>query len=148
MMGEGSTRYCGEQQRAHEGCPFRLDIIEDTTKAALSDGGTTTTGSCPDRAAPPGAMAPPQRKRSSHQRHSAVLLLALTGLGAAAERAPGHERPSVAVKRNDNAVLPGAVERPTKPKRPSAVKQSAVAAEPEFMRSVRPAQSFASRVDF
>ena len=151
--GEGSTRYCGEQQRAHEGCPFRLDIIEDTTKAALSDGGTTAWGDCPDRAAPPGAMAPPQRKRSSHQRHSAwsvvgVLLLALTGLGAAAERAPGHERPSVAVKRNDNAVLPGAVERPTKPKRPSAVKQSAVAAEPEFMRSVRPAQSFASRVDF
>ena len=46
--GEGSTRYCGEQQRAHEGCPFRLDIIEDTTKAALSDGGTTTTGSCLD----------------------------------------------------------------------------------------------------
>ena len=117
-------------------------------------------GSCPDkkmggedRAAPPGAMAPPQKKRSSHQRHSsrsvvAVLLLALTGLGAAAERAPGHERPSVAVKRNDNAVLPGAVERPTKPKRPSAVEHSAVAAEPEFMRSVRPAQSFASRVDF
>ena len=101
-----------------------------------------------DRAAPPGAMAPPQKKRSSHQRHSAwsvvgVLLLALTGLGAAAERAPGHERPSVAVKRNDNAVVPGAAE----PKRPSAVKQSAVAAEPEFMKSVRPAQSFASRVD-
>ena len=117
-------------------------------------------GSCPDkkmggedRAAPPGAMAPPQKKRSSHQRHSsrsvvAVLLLALTGLGAAAERAPGHERPSVAVKRNDNAVLPGAGELPTQPKRPSAVKHSAVAAEPEFMRSVRPAQSFASRVDF
>ena len=106
-------------------------------------------GSCPDRAAPPGAMAPPQRKRSSHQRHSAwsvvgVLLLALTGLGAAAERTPGHERPSVAVKRNDNAVVPGAAE----PKRLSAVKHSAVAAEPEFMRSVRPAQSFASRVDF
>ena len=100
-----------------------------------------------DRAAPPGAMAPPQKKRSSHQRHSSqsvvgVLLLALTGLGAAAERAPGHERPSVAVKRNDNAVVPGAAERP------SAVKHSAVAAEPEFMRSVRPAQSFASRVDF
>ena len=117
------------------GCP-------DTKTAAL--GGE-------DRA--PGAMAPPQKKRSSHQRHSSggvvgVLLLALTGLGAAAERAPGHERPSVAVKRNDNAVLPGAVERPTKPKRPSAVKQSAVAAEPEFMRSVRPARSFASRVDF
>ena len=91
-------------------------------------------------------MAPPQKKRSSHQRHSAwsvvgVLLLALTGLGAAAERAP--ERPSVAVKRNDNAVVPGAAE----PKRPSAVKQSAVAAEPEFMKSVHPAQSFASRVD-
>ena len=115
-----------------------------------------TMGSCPDkktaptkgedRAAPPGAMAPPQKKRSSHQRHSSrsvvgVLLLALTGLGAAAERAPGHERPSVAVKRNDNAVLPGAVERF------SAVKHSAVAAEPEFMKSVRPAQSFASRVD-
>ncbi len=88
-------------------------------------------------------MAPPQKKRSSQQRHSAwgvvgVLLLALTGLGAAAER------PSVAVKRNDNAVVPGAAE----PKRPSAVKQSAVAAEPEFMKSVRPAQSFASRVDF
>ena len=121
-------------------------------------------GSCPDvktaamaqvggedRAAPPGAMAPPQKKRSSHQKalvaHSSrsvvgVLLLALTGLGAAAERAPGHERPSVAVKRNDNAVVPGAAERP------SAVKHSAVAAEPEFMRSVRPAQSFASRVDF
>ena len=150
--------------RAHEGCPFRLDIIEDTTKAALSDGGTTTMG-CPelktaalggeDRAAPPGAMAPPQKKRSSHQKalvaHSSrsvvgVLLLALTGLGAAAERAP--ERPSVAVKRNDNAVVPGAEERPTKPKRPSAVKHSAVAAEPEFMKSVRPAQSFASRVDF
>ena len=103
-----------------------------------------------DRAAP-GAMAPPQKKRSSHQRHSAwsvvgVLLLALTGLGAAAERAP--ERPSVAVKRNDNAVVPGTVERPTKPKRRSAVKHSAVAAEPEFMKSVRPAQSFASRVDF
>ena len=111
-------------------------------------------------------MAPPQKKRSSHQKalvaHSSrsvvgVLLLALTGLGAAAERAPGHERPSVAVKRNDNAVVPVAAERPvvpvaaerpTKPKRPSAVKQSAVAAEPEFMRSVRPAQSFASRVDF
>ena len=97
-------------------------------------------------------MAPPQRKRSSRQRHSAwgvvgVLLLALTGLGAAAERAPGHERPSVAVKRNDNAVVPGTVERPTKPKRRSAVKHSAVAAEPEFMKSVRPAQSFASRVD-
>ena len=122
-------------------------------------------GSCPDkktaalggedRAAPPGAMAPPQKKRSSHQKalvaHSSrsvvgVLLLALTGLGAAAERAP--ERPSVAVKRNDNAVVPGTVERPTKPKRRSAVKHSAVAAEPEFMRSVRPAQSFASRVDF
>ena len=121
-------------------------------------------GSCPDkktaalggedRAAPPGAMAPPQKKRSSHQKalvaHSSrsvvgVLLLALTGLGAAAERAP--ERPSVAVKRNDNAVVPGTVERPTKPKRRSAVKHSAVAAEPEFMRSVRPAQSFASRVD-
>ena len=92
-------------------------------------------------------MAPPQKKRSSHQRHSSrgvvgVLLLALTGLGAAAERAPGHERPSVAVKRNDNAVVPAAAERP------SAVKHSAVAAEPEFMRSVRPAQSFASRVDF
>ena len=145
-----------ELVRAHEGCPFRLDIIEDTTKAALSDGGTTTMG-CPelktaalggeDRAAPPGAMAPPQKKRSSHQRHSAwcvvgVLLLALTGLGAAAERAPGHERPSVAVKRNDNAVVPGAAERP------SAVKHSAVAAEPEFMRSVRPAQSLSSRVDF
>ena len=103
-----------------------------------------------DRAAP-GTMAPPQK--SSHQRHSSrsvvgVLLLALTGLGAAAERAPGHERPSVAVKRNDNAVVPGAEERPTKPKRPSAVKHSAVAAEPEFMKSVRPAQSFASRVDF
>ena len=111
-----------------------------------------------DRAAP-GAMAPPQKKRSSHQRHSAwsvvgVLLLALTGLGAAAERAP--ERPSVAVKRNDNAVVPVAAERPvvpvaaerpTKPKRPSAVEHSAVAAEPEFMKSVRPAQSFASRVD-
>ena len=103
-----------------------------------------------DRAAP-GAMAPPQKKRSSHQKalvaHSSrsvvgVLLLALTGLGAAAERAPGHERPSVAVKRNDNAVVPAAAERP------SAVKHSAVAAEPEFMRSVRPAQSFASRVDF
>ena len=112
------------------GCP-------DTKTAAL--GGE-------DRAAP-GAMAPPQKKRSSHQRHSAwsvvgVLLLALTGLGAAAERAPGHERPSVAVKRNDNAVLPGAVARP------SAVKHSAVAAEPEFMRSVRPAQSLSSRVDF
>ena len=97
-------------------------------------------------------MAPPQKKRSSHQRHSSrsvgVLLLALTGLGAAAERAPGHERPSVAVKRNGNAVVPGAEERPTKPKRPSAVKHSAVAAEPEFMKSVRPAQSFASRVDF
>ena len=120
-------------------------------------------GSCPDkktaalggedRAAPPGAMAPAQKKRSYQQRHSSrsvvgVLLLALTGLGAAAERAPGHERPSVAVKRNDNAVVPGAEERPTKPKRPSAVKHSAVAAEPEFMRSVRPAQSFASRVDF
>ena len=122
-------------------------------------------GSCPDKKtaalggedrAAPGAMAPPQKKRSSHQKalvaHSSrsvvgVLLLALTGLGAAAERAPGHERPSVAVKRNDNAVLPGAVEHPTKPKRPSAVKQSAVAAEPEFMKSVRPAQSFASRVD-
>ena len=26
----------GEQLRAHEGCPFRLDIIEDTTKAALT----------------------------------------------------------------------------------------------------------------
>ena len=95
-------------------------------------------------------MAPPQKKRSSQQRHSSrslvgVLLLALTGLGAAAERAPGHD--SVAVERNDNAVLPGAGELPTKPKRPSAVKQSAVAAEPEFMRSVRPAQSFASRVD-
>ena len=109
-----------------------------------------------DRAAP-GAMAPPQKKRSSHQKalvaHSSrsvvgVLLLALTGLGAAAERAPGHERPSVAVKRNDNAVVPGAEERPTKPKRSSAVKHSAVAAEPEFMKSVRPAQSFASRVDF
>ena len=105
------------------------------------------------RAAPPGAMAPPQKKRSSHQRHSSpsvvgVLLLALTGLGAAAERAPGHERPSVAVKRNDNAVLPGAGELPTKPKRPSAVKHSAVAAEPEFMKSVRPAQSLSSRVDF
>ena len=105
-----------------------------------------------DRAAP-GAMAPPQKKRSSQQRHSSrsvvgVLLLALTGLGAAAERAPGHERPSVAVKRNHNAVVPGAEERPTKPKRPSAVKHSAVAAEPEFMKSVRPAQSFASRVDF
>ena len=96
-------------------------------------------------------MAPPQKKRSSHQKalvaHSSrsvvgVLLLALTGLGAAAERAPGHERPSVAVKRNDNAVLPGAVARP------SAVKHSAVAAEPEFMRSVRPAQSLSSRVDF
>ena len=113
-------------------------------------------GSCPDkktaptkgedRAAPPGAMAPPQKKRSSQQRHSAwgvvgVLLLALTGLGAAAER------PSVAVKRNDNAVVPGAGEHPTKPKRRSAVKHSAVAAEPEFMKSVRPAQSFASRVD-
>ena len=113
-------------------------------------------GSCPDkktaalggedRAAPPGAMAPPQR-------HSAwsvvgVLLLALTGLGAAAERAPGHERPSVAVKRNDNAVLPGAEDRATKPKRLSAVKHSAVAADPEFMKSVRPAKSFASRVDF
>ena len=97
-----------------------------------------------DRAAPPGAMAPAQKKHLL----VCVLLLALTGLGAAAERAPGHERPSVAVKRNDNAVLPGAVERPTKPKRPSAVKQSAVAAEPEFMKSVRPAQSFASRVDF
>ena len=138
--------------------------IEDTTKAALSDGRTTAMG-CPDvktaalggedRAAP-GAMAPPQKKRSSHQsshqRHSSrsvvrVLLLALTGLGAAAERAPGHERPSVAVKRNDNAVVPGTVERPTKPKRRSAVKHSAVAAEPEFMKSVRPAQSFASRVD-
>ena len=103
-----------------------------------------------DRAAP-GAMAPPQKKRSSHQKalvaHSSrsvvgVLLLALTGLGAAAERAPGHERPSVAVKRNDNAVVPGAAERP------SAVKHSAVAAEPEFMRSVRPAQSLSSRVDF
>ena len=142
--------------RAHEGCPFRLDIIEDTTKAALSDGGTTTMG-CPDvktaalggedRA--PGAMAPPQKKRSSQQRHSSrgvvgVLLLALTGLGAAAERAPGHERPSVAVKRNDNAVVPG----PTKPERRSAVKHSAVAAKPEFMKSVRPAQSFPSRVDF
>jgi len=97
-----------------------------------------------DRAAP-GAMAPPQKKRSSQQRHSSrslvgVLLLALTGLGAAAERAP--ERPSVAVKGNDNAVVPAAAERP------SAVKHSAVAAEPEFMRSVRPAQSFASRVDF
>ena len=121
-------------------------------------------GSCPDvktaamaqvggedRAAPPGAMAPPQRKRSSHQRHSAwsvvgVLLLALTGLGAAAERAP--ERPSVAVKRNDNTVVLGAEDRATKPKRPSAVEHSAVAAEPEFMKSVRPAQSFASRVDF
>ena len=108
-----------------------------------------------DRAAPPGAMAPPQKKRSSHQKalvaHSSrsvvgVLLLALTGLGAAAERAP--ERPSVAVKRNDNAVLPGAEDRATKPKRLSAVKHSAVAAEPEFMKSVRPAQSFASRVDF
>ena len=103
-----------------------------------------------DRAAP-GAMAPPQKKRSSHQRHSSrsvvgVLLLALTGLGAAAERAPGHD--SVAVKRNDNAVLPGAGELPTQPKRPSAVKHSAVAAEPEFMRSVRPAQSLSSRVDF
>ena len=92
-------------------------------------------------------MAPPQK--SSHQRQSSwsvvgVLLLALPGLGAAAERAPGHERPSVAVKRNDNAVVPGAVE----PKRRSAVKHSAVAAEPEFMKSVRPAQSFASRVDF
>ena len=92
-------------------------------------------------------MAPPQKKRSSQQRHSSrslvgVLLLALTGLGAAAERAPGHERPSVAVKRNDNAVVPAAAERP------SAVKHSAVAAEPEFMKSVRPAQSFASRVDF
>ena len=149
---------CNEREstiRAPEGCP---DIIEDTTKAALSDGGTTTMGSCPDkemggedRAAPP--RAPPQKKRSSHQRHSAwcvvgVLLLALTGLGAAAERAPGHERPSVAVKRNDNAVLPGAGELPTQPKRPSAVKHSAVAAEPEFMRSVRPAQSLSSRVDF
>lgn len=98
-------------------------------------------------------MAPPQKKRSfSHQRHSAwsvvgVLLLALAGLGAAAERAPGHERPSVAVKRNDNAVVPGAGEHPTKPKRRSAVKHSAVAAEPEFMKSVRPAQSFASCVD-
>ena len=94
-------------------------------------------------------MAPPQKKRSSHQRHSSrsvvgVLLLALTGLGAAAERAPGHERPSVAVKRNDNAVVPG----PTKPERRSAVKHSAVAAKPEFMKSVRPAQSFPSRVDF
>ena len=105
-----------------------------------------------DRAAP-GAMAPPQKKRSSHQKalvaHSSrsvvgVLLLALTGLGAAAERAPGHERPSVAVKRNDNAVVPG----PTKPERRSAVKHSAVAAKPEFMKSVRPAQSFPSRVDF
>ena len=101
-----------------------------------------------DRAAP-GAMAPPQKKRSSQQRHSSrgvvgVLLLALTGLGAAAERAPGHERPSVAVKRNDNAVVPG----PTKPERRSAVKHSAVAAKPEFMKSVRPAQSFPSRVDF
>ena len=114
-------------------------------------------GSCPDKktAALGGEdMAPPQKKRSfSHQRHSAwsvvgVLLLALAGLGAAAERAPGHERPSVAVKRNDNAVVPGTVERPTKPKRRSAVKHSAVAAEPEFMKSVRPAQSFASRVDF
>ena len=94
-------------------------------------------------------MAPPKKKRSSHQKalvaHSSrsvvgVLLLALTGLGAAAERAP--ERPSVAVKGNDNAVVPAAAERP------SAVKQSAVAAKPEFMRSVRPAQSFASRVDF
>ena len=98
-------------------------------------------------------MAPPQKKRSSHQRHSSrgvvgVLLLALTGLGAAAERTPGHERPSVAVKRNDNAVLPGAGELPTQPKRSSAVKHSAVAAEPEFMRSVRPAQSLSSRVDF
>ena len=137
MWGPGEA--LGEQLRAHEGCPFRLDVIEDTTKAALSDGGTISTmGSCPDkktaalggedRAAPPGAMAPPQKKRSSHQRHSSqsvvgVLLLALTGLGAAAER-------------------------PTKPKRRSAVKHSAVAAEPEFMKSVRPAQSFASRVDF
>ena len=109
------------------GCP-------DTKTAAL--GGE-------DRAAPPGAMAPPQKKRVV-----GVLLLALTGLGAAAERAPGHERPSVAVKRNDNAVVPGAEERPTKPERRSAVKHSAVAAEPEFMKSVRPAQSFASRVDF
>jgi hypothetical protein len=150
--------------RAPEGCPRQADISRTRPRRhSLSDGGTMTMGSCPDkktaptkgedRAAPPGAMAPPQKKRSSQQRHSAwgvvgVLLLALTGLGAAAERAPGHERPSVAVKRNDNAVLPGAVERPTKPKRPSAVKQSAAAAEPEFMRSVRPAQSFASRVDF
>ena len=98
-------------------------------------------------------MAPPQKKRSSHQRHSSrsvvgVLLLALTGLGAAAERTPGHERPSVAVKRNDNTVVLGAEDRATKPKRLSAVKHSAVAAEPEFMKSVRPAQSFASRVDF
>jgi len=96
-------------------------------------------------------MAPPQKKRSSHQRHSSrsvvgVLLLALTGLGAAAERAP--ERPSVAVKRNDNTVVLGAEDRATKPKRPSAVEHSAVAAEPEFMKSVRPAKSFASRVDF
>ena len=37
----------GEQLRAHEGCPFRLDIIEDTTKAALSDGRATAMG-CPD----------------------------------------------------------------------------------------------------
>ena len=98
-------------------------------------------------------MAPPQKKRSSHQRHSSrsvvgVLLLALTGLGAAAERAPGHERPSVAVKRNDNTVVLGVEDRATKPKRPSAVEHSAVAAEPEFMKSVRPAKSFASRVDF
>ena len=141
---------------APEGCPDRQTSSRTRPKAALSDGRTTTMG-CPDvktaalggedRAAPPGAMAPPQKKRSSHQRHSSrsvvgVLLLALTGLGAAAERAPGHERPSVAVKRNDNAVVPGAAERP------SAVKHSAVAAEPEFMKSVRPAQSFASRVDF
>ena len=150
---------CNEREstiRAPEGCPDRQTSSRTRPKAALSDGRTTTMG-CPDvktaalggedRAAPPGAMAPPQKKRSSHQRHSSrsvvgVLLLALTGLGAAAERAP--ERPSVAVKRNDNTVVLGA----TKPKRPSAVEHSAVAAEPEFMKSVRPAQSFASRVDF
>ena len=141
---------CNEREstiRAPEGCPDRQTSSRTRPKAALTQ----------RRAAPPGAMAPPQKKRSSHQsshqRHSSrsvvrVLLLALTGLGAAAERTPGHERPSVAVKRNDNAVVPVAAERPTKPKRPSAVEHSAVAAEPEFMRSVRPAQSFASRVDF
>ena len=143
---------------AQTGRPHRGHVLRQHSAT-----GRLTAMGCPDKKtaalggedrAAPGAMAPPQKKRSSHQKalvaHSSrsvvgVLLLALTGLGAAAERAP--ERPSVAVKRNDNAVVPGTAERPTKPKRRSAVKHSAVAAEPEFMKSVRPAQ-FASRVDF